>query len=100
VSWLVWFLWLRARIVVRELHPHFACILSLAVEIVPRIALSSACHDDFCEADPGLADEFSLLVVVEDGHFEIVVVGRVAYGESKLLVPGRIHVSGNWSWIG
>jgi hypothetical protein len=67
---------------------------------VPSIALPSAGHNDFCEVDPSLADEFSFLVVIEDGHFEIVVVRRVMYGEAKLLVPGTLYVSADGSWIG
>ena len=90
MSWLIHLLWLRASIVVREFHPHFTSVFSSAVEIVPSIALPSTCHNDFCEVDPSLADELSLLVVIEDRHFEVLVVRRVMYGEAKLLVPGSL----------
>jgi hypothetical protein len=54
---------------------------------MPDVALAAAGLDDVADVDPCLADELGLLVVVEDGDFELVVVGRVADGEAQFFVP-------------
>lgn len=54
---------------------------------MPGIALAAARDDDGLEVDPRLSDELCLLVVVEHGHLQLVVVGRVVHGEAELLVP-------------
>jgi len=76
-----------ARVVVRDLNADLARVLAAKGEAVPEIGLSAAGDDDVSEIYPGFADEFGLAVIVEDGQLELVVVGRVADGESELLVP-------------
>jgi len=78
---------LRPRVVVCKLHPYFSCIFPSKVEVVPCVALSAARNDDVCQTDPGLANELSFLVVIEDGNLEVVVIRRVVNGKSKFLVP-------------
>jgi hypothetical protein len=80
-------LWLRAGVVVGQFQTSFSGVLALAIETVPDVALAAARYDDFGKVDPRLANELRLLVVVEDGDFEVVVVGRVVYGEAQFLVP-------------
>lgn len=57
---------------------------------MPTVALTAAGQDDVLEVDPCLADELGLLVVVEDGDFELVVIGRLMNGESDFLIPTQI----------
>jgi hypothetical protein len=54
---------------------------------VPVVTLSSAGCDDGIEVGPRLSNQFRLLVVVEDGDLEAMVVGRVVDGEAQFLVP-------------
>lgn len=81
------FSFVRARVVVCQLEHDLAGVLALVVECVPRVHLSSAGDNDFFQVDPHLANHVRLLVVVEDGHFEVVVVGRFVHGEAQFLVP-------------
>lgn len=54
---------------------------------MPDVTLASTVYDNILEPDPRLADQLSLLVVVEYRNLEIVVVGRIVNGESQFLVP-------------
>jgi len=81
---------LGAGVVVGHFHADFTRVLALAVEAEPLIALSSAGRDDGLEVRIGLANQLRLLVVVEDGHLEAVVVGRVVDSEAQLLVPACV----------
>lgn len=54
---------------------------------MPDVTLASTVYDYILEPDPRLADQLSLLVVVEYRNLEIVVVGRIVNGESQFLVP-------------
>lgn len=83
--------WLRSAVVEGDFDANLAGVLAPACQALPDILLATALDDDVLEVDPRLADEVSLLVVCEDGHFELVVVGRVVDNESQFLVPG------NWS---
>jgi hypothetical protein len=69
-------------VVVGHLHSDVSSILSLVVQLMPKIVLTAARHDYFGEVEPGFANEVGLLVVVEYGAFELIVVGRVMDGES------------------
>jgi hypothetical protein len=80
---------LGARVVVGELDADFSSIFALADQAVPVVGLAAAVCNYSVEVDPGLANQLCLLVVVEDGHLEAVVVGRVVDGEAQLLVPSR-----------
>lgn len=58
---------------------------------MPVVALTTAWDENVSEIDPCLANQLALLVVVEYGYFELVVVGGVVDSESELLVPsGRL----------
>lgn len=65
---------LGTGVVVGELDADVACIFALAAETLPEIILAAAGDDDGLEIDPGLADDFCLLVLAEDGEFEFAVV--------------------------
>jgi len=54
---------------------------------MPPVGLASSWYAHILQANVGLSNQICFLVVVEDGHFEIVVVGRIMNGESKFLVP-------------
>jgi hypothetical protein len=54
---------------------------------MPPVVLASSRYAHILQANVGLSNQVCLFVVIEDGHFEIVVVGRVVNGESKFLVP-------------
>jgi hypothetical protein len=84
---------LLTGVVVGDLHADLASVLALAVEAEPFVALASTRGDDGVEVRKGLADKLRLLVVVEDGDLEAVVVGRVVDGEAQFLVPA--YVSGD-----
>ena len=79
-------------VVVGEFDADLAGVLALAVEAVPVVARAATGGDDGLKVDPGLANQLRLLVVVEDGHLEAVVVRRVVDGEAQLLVPGRVSM--------
>lgn len=81
------FLGLWARVVVRDLNPDFTGVLALAGEILPEIVLATTGDDDVAQVDPCLSNQFCLLVVVEDGDFELVIVGGVVDGEADFLIP-------------
>jgi hypothetical protein len=78
---------LGAGVVECQLDSNLASVFALAVERVPVVALSAAGCDDGVQVGPGLTDQFRLLVVVEYGDLEAVVVGRVVDGETEFLVP-------------
>lgn len=59
---------------------------------MPFIALSTTRRDDCFEADPGLTNQFSFLVIVKDRDLQAVVVGRVVDSEAQLLVPENVSV--------
>jgi hypothetical protein len=80
---------LWARVVVGELEADFASVLPLALQLVPAITLAAAGYDDSVEIQPRFSYEFGLLVVVEHGDLELVVVWRVMYSKSKFLVPKK-----------
>jgi hypothetical protein len=69
-------------IVVSNLDTDLSSIFALAVQRVPVVALSSARCDDGLEVGPRLPNQLCFLVIVEDGDFEAVVVGRVVDGEA------------------
>lgn len=54
---------------------------------MPQIVLATAWDYHISQVDPSFADEVGLLVIVEDGALELIVIGRLVNGESKLLVP-------------
>jgi hypothetical protein len=58
---------------------------------VPQVVLTAAWHDDVLEVYPGLPDKVGLLVIVEDRHLELVIVGRIVDCEAELLIPEK-HV--------
>ena len=75
------------RVVVCQLQIDLARVFALEVESMPPVVFASSWYADFGKMDVSLADQIRLLVIVKDGEFEIVVVGRVVYCESKFLVP-------------
>jgi hypothetical protein len=58
---------------------------------MPQVVLAAAWHDDVLEVYPGLPNKVCLLVIVEDRHLELVVVGRIVDCETELLIPKK-HV--------
>ena len=54
---------------------------------MPLVTLSSSWLQYIGQADPSLADEIRLLVIVENGDFEILVIGRIVDDEAQLLIP-------------
>ncbi len=76
-----------SRIVVGQLNPDVAGVFSLEVECMPQIILASPRYNDFFQIKPSFSYEVGLLVIVKDGAFELVVVGRLVDGESQFLVP-------------
>lgn len=82
-----WLLCLWSGVVECQLDANLASVFALAIERVPVVALSSAGRDNRVQIGPGLADQFRLLVVIEHGNLQAVVVGRVVDGEAEFLVP-------------
>lgn len=78
-----------SAIVEGDLNSNVASIFSLAIQIMPLVALSPASHDNIAQVDPCFADQFRLFVVIEDGQFKLEVVWRVVDNKSKFLVPGE-----------
>lgn len=56
---------------------------------MPNITLSSAWNNNLLQIDPRLANYFCLLVVIENGNLQLIVVGGVVDGKSELLVPRK-----------
>lgn len=56
---------------------------------MPNVTLTSTRLDDLLKPHPCLANELGLLVVVEYGDLETVIVGRVVHSKSEFLVPAR-----------
>lgn len=54
---------------------------------MPEIIGFSTRHNKCCEVDPGFTNQVGLLVIIEDGALELVVVWSISYGESQFLVP-------------
>ena len=54
---------------------------------MPKIVLSTAGNYHSSKIDPGFANEVGLLVIVEDGAFQFVVVGGFVDGKSEFLIP-------------
>lgn len=84
---------LRAAVVVCDLHADLAGVLALAIERVPVVALSAAWRDDRREICPRLSNQLRLLVVVEDGELQAVVVGRVVNSKAQFLVPAYVSTA-------
>jgi hypothetical protein len=59
---------------------------------MPVIGLSSTGREDSIEADPCVSNKLRFPIIIEHRDLETVVVGRVMYGETQLLVP-EVHVS-------
>lgn len=59
---------------------------------MPCVALATADYEYVAQIDPCLANQVRFLVIVEDGHLELVVVGTVVDCESELLVPAQATV--------
>lgn len=79
----------RLAIVVGQFDPNFPGIAALAGQGVPVVFLATAWLQNGVNVDPGFANEIGLFVIIEDGKFEVSVVGSVVYNESQLLVPRR-----------
>lgn len=62
-------------VVVSDLHADLTCVLALAIEAEPLIALASTGRDDRMQICVRLSNQLRLLVVVEDADLEAVVVG-------------------------
>ena len=84
---LQWRLRLGSCVVVCQFDPDISCVLSLEIQLSPLITLSTTRYDHVLQVNPGLADEVRLLVVIKHGAFQLVVVGRLVYSKSQLLVP-------------
>jgi len=74
-------------VVVGHLHSDVSSIFAFEIELMPQIVLATAWDYHISQVDPSFADEVGLLVIVEDGALELIVIGRLVNGESKLLVP-------------
>lgn len=74
-------------IVIGQLQAQLTCEFTFAVESLPEIIFSSTRRNHLVQVDPGLADQICAFVLTEDGDFEVVVIRRVVYGESKFLIP-------------
>ena len=78
---------LRPCVIVCELHPDFTGIFALELQLMPEIVLSATRHNNLLQVDPGFPDEVGLLVIVEDGALQLVVVWGFMNSESDLLIP-------------
>ena len=81
---------LWTRIVVCNFDPDLSCIFALTTQGMPNIILSSTRNDHLLQIDPSLANNLSLLVIVEYRNFELIVVGRVVDCKPELLVPAKL----------
>lgn len=66
---------LRACIVVGDFDANLASVFTFTAEIMPLIVLAATGNDNVSQVDPGLADDVCLFVVVENGDFELVIIG-------------------------
>lgn len=57
--------------------------------MMPEIVLSTSSNNNLVKWYPTFSNKLSLLVIIEHGDFETVVVGRVVNGETELLVPSE-----------
>jgi len=69
-------------IVVSQLDPDLSSVTPFAVQRVPIIFLTASSLQQGVKIDPSLTNEIGLLVIVENGQFQVVVVGAVVYDES------------------
>jgi hypothetical protein len=83
---------LWAGIIVGDLNSDFASIFSLAVQVVPKVVLATPGHYNLLQAHPAFSNEVGLLVVIEDGDFQLIVVGRIVDRKSKLLIPSILEL--------
>ena len=74
-------------IVVGQLNADFASIFTPAIETMPGITLSTTRRQYAFQANPGFSNQFRLLVVVENRHLEIMIIGRIVNLEAQFLVP-------------
>jgi hypothetical protein len=54
---------------------------------MPGVRFSAAGNNDLLEVDPCLADQFCAFIVIEDGDFQLIIVGRVVDGKAQFLFP-------------
>jgi hypothetical protein len=54
---------------------------------MPGVRFSAAWNDDLLKVDPCLADQFCAFVVIENGDFQLIIVGRVVDGKAQFLFP-------------
>jgi hypothetical protein len=78
---------LRTLVVEGQLDTNFASVFALAVQRMPVVALTSTFFDYSIQVGPSLTNQLRLLVVVEYGDLQAVIVGRVVDCEAEFLVP-------------
>lgn len=94
------FIRLLSRVVVCQLDSDLARVFSFAVQLLPKIVLSSSRHHHVRQADPSLADEVRSFVLAEHRNLEVVVIRRIVHGEANLLIPAEAIKSVSISrWI-
>lgn len=77
-------------VVVGQLYADFASIFAPAVKTMPGITLSTTRCQYAFQADPGFSNQFRLFVIVENGHLEVMVIGRVVNLKAQFLVPAEM----------
>lgn len=60
---------------------------------MPEVTLASTRDNDAFQVDPRLPDKIRLFILAETGNLELVIIGGLADGETKLLVPSTIAIS-------
>lgn len=78
---------LGARVIVGDFDSDLTSVFALAGQVLPEVVLAAAWNDDVAQVNPGLPNQLGFLVVVEDGHLELVVVRRVVDDKADFLVP-------------
>lgn len=57
------------------------------------VILASSRNDQVLQVNPRLSDQVCLLVVVENGNLQFVVIGRLVYRETQFMIPVVVGIS-------
>lgn len=85
--WFDWLLWFRPRVEVGKLDANLARISALAIQSLPCVTLPPSRNDYILKIYECFADEFRLLVIVEDRDLEGLVIEGVVDSKAEFLVP-------------
>lgn len=80
---------LRPGIIIRQLNPHLARILPLAVQALPEVTLATPGNHDTLKIHPRLPNQIRPLVFGEDTQFHDPVIRALVHRKPQFLIPLR-----------